>query len=303
MRAKLDKARLFQDLGYWPHAGQQAVHDSRALRRVLACGVRWGKTRVGVYEAVAALLEPHSGGSMGWVVGPDHVVSDRILKLAHRALEKHSPHRIVEARGHALRVQNLGGGVSEAQGRSADNPASLLGEGLDWLVVDEAARLRDEVWNEHLSQRLVERNGWALLLSTPHGPGWFYEAYRRGRAGERGYAAWTGPTWENPHIERAVIEAERAGLTPDVFAQEYEGKFIGRGIPQCETCGYGRCGFPSVPILRNGQEFAACRDCGHLVLPDGRSLAVDIDGQIVEYSITLLDRRRGPVEPCAAGSP
>src|SRR5688572_7513691 len=132
---RLDKARVFEDLGYWPHAGQQAVHDSKAPRRVLACGVRWGKTSVGVYEVVTALLEPREAESVGWVVGPDHAVSDRILKLAHRALEKRAPHRILKARGHTLRVRSLSGHVAVAEGRSTDNPASLLGEGLDWLVI------------------------------------------------------------------------------------------------------------------------------------------------------------------------
>ena len=67
------------------------------------------------------------------------------------------------------------------EGRSADNPNSLLGEGLDWLIVDEAARLREELWEQHLSQRLVDRDGWALLISTPRGPGWFYRLYRLGQ--------------------------------------------------------------------------------------------------------------------------
>ena len=86
-RPRLDKFALFNDTGYWPHTGQLAVHESRALRRVVACGVRWGKSKVGVFEVVAALLEPRDDESLGWVVGPDHVVSDRILKQAHRVLD------------------------------------------------------------------------------------------------------------------------------------------------------------------------------------------------------------------------
>lgn len=37
---------------------------------------------------------------------------------------------------------------------------------------------------------------------------------------------------------RDAIEAERRRLEPDTFSQEFEGKFVGSGIPQCETCGY-----------------------------------------------------------------
>ncbi len=284
---RIDKARLFEDLGYWPHAGQQTVHESKALRRVVACGVRWGKTSVGVYEVVAALLEPRDADSIGWVVGPDHTVGDRILKLAHRVLEKYSPHRILEARNHTLRVRNLAGKVATVEGRSGENPASLLGEGLDWLVVDEAARLKDSVWDEHLSQRLVEKRGWALLLSTPRGAGWFYVAFRRGRGEDPGYESWTAPTWENPFIDRAAVEAERARLDEATFDQEYGGKFIGHGIPQCEVCGYPRAEHGPVVILIHPEKLGTCDACGHTVMKDGRALAFDDGSGIVEHTITL----------------
>jgi len=53
---RFNKAALFADLGYRPHPGQQAVHDSPASRRVLACGVRWGKTLCAAMEGLAAAL-------------------------------------------------------------------------------------------------------------------------------------------------------------------------------------------------------------------------------------------------------
>ncbi len=293
----LNKAAVFRDVGYAPHAGQFAVHESRASRRVLACGVRWGKTKCAVMEVVCALLEPRDRESLGWVVGPDHAVSDRILRQAHGVLEKHVPRRIIDYRHHALRVRNLAYRVAVAEGRSAENPASLLGEGLDWLVIDEAARLKNEVWDEHLSQRLVERRGWALILSTPRGRGWFYDAYQRGQGSDPGYQSWTGPTWDNPHIDRDAVEGERARLEPEAFRQEYEGKFVGPGIPQCDVCGYPRSEFGPIPIFQNGEEPGICAACGHRVTADGRSLAFQWeDGPIVEQSITLIELRHGPRE-------
>ena len=49
---------------------------------------------------------------------------------------EHLRHRIVSLKEHEQRLvlRNLGGGLSEIRGKSADNPVSLLGEGLDWLV-------------------------------------------------------------------------------------------------------------------------------------------------------------------------
>ena len=61
----LDKQALFRHLGYQPHEGQRAVHESMAPRRVLACGVRWGKSLCAAMEAVAAAMEPRER-SFGW---------------------------------------------------------------------------------------------------------------------------------------------------------------------------------------------------------------------------------------------
>jgi len=296
-RPRLDKRALFRDVGYSPHPGQVAVHESSALRRALACGVRWGKTKCAVMEIVAALLEPRDKESLGWVVGPDHTVADRILAQAHAVLEGHVPRRVISYRHHALRVRNLAGRLAVAEGRSGENPASLLGEGLDWLVVDEAARLKDEVWDEHLSQRLVEKRGWAFFLSTPRGSNWFYRAFRRGRGEDPAYQSWTGPTWDNPHIDRAIVEEERSRVTKEVFEQEYGGKFVGPGIPQCEKCGYPRAEHGSfVLTLMHPEEPGRCSACGHRVLPDGRALAFDDGAGPIEHWITLIDRKRS-VEP------
>ena len=71
--------------------------------------------------------------------------------------------------------------MSEVRGKTADNPVSLLGEGLDWLIVDEAARMKPMIWESHLSQRLIDKRGWALLISTPRGKGWFFDLFRRGQ--------------------------------------------------------------------------------------------------------------------------
>ncbi|MGH9363379.1 MAG: hypothetical protein ACRD2T_15835 [Thermoanaerobaculia bacterium] len=68
---RLRKEPFFRDLGYKPHPGQLAVHRSTAPRRVLACGVRWGKTRCAAMEGLAAAMEPKPL-SRGWVVAPTY---------------------------------------------------------------------------------------------------------------------------------------------------------------------------------------------------------------------------------------
>lgn len=239
---RIDKAALFADLRYAPHSGQVAVHRSRAPRRVLACGVRWGKTRCAAMEAVAAALEPRDRG-VGWVVAPTYDLADKVFREIQLVVGQRLRHRVVTLREHdkVLVLRNLAGGTCEVRAKSADNPVSLLGEGLDFVVVDEAARMKAAIWESHLSQRLLDRKGWALLISTPRGKGWFYEAFRKGQGLDAAYASWNRPSWTNPHLDAAAIEAERARLPEAVFRQEYGAEFVEgagavfRNVRECAT--------------------------------------------------------------------
>jgi terminase large subunit-like protein len=227
MTLRLDKAALFKHLGYEPHPGQRLVHESKAPRRVLACGVRWGKSVCAAMEAVAAALEPKER-SIGWIVAPTLDLADKVFREVQIVLAEKLPHRVIELKQHEKRilVRNLGGGTSEIRAKTADNPVSLLGEGLDWLIVDEAARLRPAIWSSYLSQRLIDKKGWALLISTPRGKGWFYDLWRRGQANQDGYCSWNAPSWENLLLDRDLIEAQRLQVPERVFRQEYGAEFM-----------------------------------------------------------------------------
>lgn len=239
---RINKAALFADLRYVPHPGQRAVHASRAPRRVLACGVRWGKTRAAAMEALAAALEPRARG-VGWVVAPTYDLADKVFREIAIVAGERLRHRIVTLREHdkLLVLRNMSGGVTEVRGKSADNPVSLLGEGLDFVVIDEAARMKPSIWESHLSQRLLDRKGWALLISTPRGKGWFYDAFRKGQGRDPAYESWNRPSWTNPHLDAAAIEQERGRLPEAVFRQEYGAEFIEgagsvfRNVRECAT--------------------------------------------------------------------
>jgi hypothetical protein len=179
---RLDKTALFESLYYEPHAGQLAVHRSTARFRVVACGVRWGKTVCAAMEAIAAAMEPRDK-SIGWVVAPTYDLADRVFREVEVIVLERLRHRLIQKKEAERRIllRNMAGGVSEIRAKSADNPVSLLGEGLDFVIVDEAARLKPLIWQNHVSQRLIDKRGWALLISTPKGKGYFYDLFRRGQ--------------------------------------------------------------------------------------------------------------------------
>jgi hypothetical protein len=224
---RVDKRALFERMRYEPHPGQWEIHKSPAPRRIVACGVRWGKTTCAAMEGLAAALEPRPR-SIGWVVAPTYDLADRVFREIQLGAVQYLRHRVVAMKEAERRLilTNLAGGQSEIRAKSADNPVSLLGEGLDWVIVDEASRLKPTIWQSHLSQRLIDKQGWALLISTPKGKGYFFDLFQRARQGDPGYASWNMPSWTNPLLDADVIEEERGRLPERVFRQEYGAEFL-----------------------------------------------------------------------------
>jgi phage FluMu gp28-like protein len=122
------------------------------------------------------------------------------------------------------RVTLRGGGW--VQVRSADNPDSLRGEGLDYVVMDECAFTRARAWREALRPALADRQGKALFISTPKGRDWFWHLWLRGQGDDSGWASWTFPTSANPYIETSEVEAARETLPDRIFRQEYLAEFL-----------------------------------------------------------------------------
>jgi phage terminase large subunit-like protein len=113
------------------------------------------------------------------------------------------------------------------QVRSADNPDSLRGEGLDFVVLDECAFVRENAWLEALRPSLSDRRGGALFISTPKGRNWFWRSWLRGQDEQRiEWESWRYPTSANPYIDKAEIEAARVGLPERIYRQEYDAEFI-----------------------------------------------------------------------------
>lgn len=200
-----------------PHPGQLEVHNSLARFKVLSAGRRWGKTRLGVNECIDASVK----GGRAWWVSPSYKTSEvgwRPLRQIARKIPG------AEVRLGDRQVNLPGGGFVAV--RSADNPDSLRGEGLDFVVMDECAFMQREAWTEAIRPALSDRQGKALFISTPKGRNHFWELYQKGINGEEGWQSWTFPTISNPFIQASEIEAAKRDLPEMIFRQEYLAEFI-----------------------------------------------------------------------------
>ena len=200
------------------HTSQRRVADSDARFRVLACGRRWGKTRLGAALCTVTAL---NGGRAWWTAPsyPMSVVGWRLIKRLALQIPG------VDIRRAERSITFPTGG--EIWVRSADNPDSLRGEGLDFVVLDECAFMKEEAWSEAIRPALSDRQGRAMFISTPKGRNWFWRLWQRCQDGhDIDWHGWQLPTSDNPYIADDEIEAARKGSTEKIFQQEYLAMFL-----------------------------------------------------------------------------
>lgn len=203
------------------HSKQREIADHPARFKVVAAGRRFGKSRLGSALCVKTGLQ----GGRAWWVAPTYPIASVGWRMIKRLAQ---PIPLVEIR-EADRIITFPGGGS-VQVRSADNPDSLRGEGLDRLVLDECAFVKEAAWTEALRPTLADRLGDALFISTPKGRNWFWTIWQRGMdPAEPDWQSWQLPTTASPFIEPSEVEAARHGLPELVFQQEFMAEFLSDG--------------------------------------------------------------------------
>ena len=215
------------------HAGQRKIANHPARFRVLACGRRWGKTRLGS----ALCVQTATTGGRAWWVAPTYPVATVGWRLVRR-LAIQIPGAEIRQGDRMVILPNGG----EVQVRSADNPDSLRGEGLDFVVMDECAFMKEEAFTEALRPALSDRKGRAMFISTPKGRNWFWRAWQRCTdEHDADWHGWQLPTVDNPYIDPNEIDAARRMLPETVFRQEYLAEFLDdaggvfRNVMACAT--------------------------------------------------------------------
>ncbi len=149
------------------------------------------------------------------------IIWDKILELL--------PREAVKRINKTDRVIELITG-SQIWAKTAEHPDRLRGAGLDFLVIDEAAMVKEEAWREALRPALADKQGDALFISTPKGKNWFYEIYMMGLSKDHpDWKSFRFPSSDNPFLPKEEIEIMRKTLPELTFRQEVLAEFIEGG--------------------------------------------------------------------------
>lgn len=218
---------------------QRAILAHPARRKYVANGRRWGKTVAG---GVAVLRAAMLGLPCAWVA-PTYRNSRPVWRFANRlasVLRRAGEPVTVSESERIIKFPARGGWLGVYTG---DSPDAMRGEAFGYIVVDEAAYIREEMITDVIEPTLADHAGTLLAITTPAGLNWFYRDWTNARNDASGYsAAWTAPTSDNPLPQiRAAFEMARQRLPELRFRQEWLAEFLSgagqvfRGIEAAAT--------------------------------------------------------------------
>ena len=104
---------------------------------------------------------------------------------------------------------------------SADSPDSIRGYRFHYVVIDEAAFVKDLTIQQNILPTLNPNGKKCLLISTPKGKNHFFTYFNRDDV-----YAMRFKLEDCPYINQEVIDSARTSLPPEIYRQEYEAQFV-----------------------------------------------------------------------------
>lgn len=199
---------------------QQKVFTDTTRFKVVAAGRRCGKSRLSAVSLLIEALNCPEGSHVMYVaptIGQARTIIWDLLHDLGREVIKSSHVNNLEItliNGRKILV------------RGADNPDSLRGVSLVYVVLDECAFIKEDVWQKIIRASLSDKKGRALFISTPSGRNWFYDVFKLGKEEEdEEWKSWHFTTEDNETIDPKEIEAAKRTLSSFAFKQEYLSSF------------------------------------------------------------------------------
>lgn len=202
---------------------QTEVWADPARFKVIAAGRRTGKTRKACYKLVTEALD-HPNCDVFYIAPTQGQARDIMWQMM---LDTTAPIRVGENVNN-LQVRLMNGSRISLKG--SDRPDTMRGVSLQYVVLDEYADMKPDVWSLIIRPALSDRKGGAMFIGTPMGRNHFFELYSKASSGgDPSYKAWHYTTYDNPFIDKDEIEAAKAELSTYAFRQEYMASFEASG--------------------------------------------------------------------------
>ena len=197
------------------------IDDTRFL--VIAAGRRTGKTRLAAWKIIVKALEATKANV--FYVAP---TQGQARDIMWQSLLDLGQEVIVSAHINNLQIKLINGSTISLKG--ADRPETMRGVSLYYLVMDEYADMKPEVFEQILRPALADQKGGALFIGTPMGRNHFYELYKYAELGDdESYKAFHFTSYDNELLDADEINLAKKSMSSYAFRQEFMASFEARG--------------------------------------------------------------------------
>ena len=202
---------------------QQEVWNDETRFKIVAAGRRTGKSRLAAWMLILRALQTEKGHV--FYVAPTQGQARDIMWQT--LLELGNPVR-VSSHINNLQLKLVNGATISLKG--ADRPETMRGVSLRFLVLDEYADMKPEVFEQILRPALADQKGDALFIGTPMGRNHFYDLYQYGELGDDPtYKTWHFTAYSNPLLDSEEIDVAKKSMSSYAFRQEFMASFEARG--------------------------------------------------------------------------
>ena len=190
----------------------------RALRLWLL-GVVQAKSRLAAWMLIINALQAERGHV--FYVAPTQgqardIMWQTLLELGHSV--------ITGSHINNLQLKLINGSTITLKG--ADRPETMRGVSLKFLVMDEYADMKPDVWEQVLRPALADQKGHAMFIGTPMGRNHFYELYKYAELGDdETYSAWHFTSYDNNLLDPDEINIAKKSMSSYAFRQEFMASF------------------------------------------------------------------------------
>lgn len=207
--------------GYKPHVNQKSIHYSIKNEPykyyILNIGRQFGKTMLGINQMLDWCIND-SGCNIAWVT-PIYKQGKKVFSELEKATVNSG---LFEYNQTELTVKGFNSTISFFSGERPDN---IRGNTFDYLIIDEYAFTREELWSEVLSATVLVKGKKVLFISTPKGKNHFYKLSLQPNYDDR-YKYFHFTSYDTPFINALDLEERKRSLPAHVFKQEYLAEFI-----------------------------------------------------------------------------
>lgn len=202
---------------------QQEVWADDTRFKIVAAGRRTGKSRLAAWLLIVNALQTERG--QVFYVAPTQGQARDIMWQT--LLELGNP-VITGSHINNLQIKLVNGATISLKG--ADRPETMRGVSLKFLVLDEYADMKPDVFEQILRPALADQKGCAMFIGTPMGRNHFYELYKYADLGDdETYKAWHFTSYDNPILDSDEIDTAKKSMSSFAFRQEFMASFEARG--------------------------------------------------------------------------